>query len=112
MKFYWKIPNSDNFTTASEWTPASVPGAFDQVLLTGTGTAYDVNVTTSQTVLTISTSLDATLNIIDGTFTAEDGTGSGANNGKILVTNASFDVAGTINNNGTIELMAGGGGAD
>ncbi len=112
MKFYWKIPNSDNFTTASEWTPASVPGAFDQVLLTGTGTAYDVNVTTSQTVLTIGTSLDATLNIIDGTFTAEDGTGSGANNGKILVTNASFDVAGTINNNGTIELMAGGGGAE
>jgi hypothetical protein len=106
MKFYWTIPNSDNFNTSSEWTPSSVPGAFDQVFLTGTGPFYDVNVTDSQTVLTISTSIDAILNVTNGgKFTAEAGTGSGANNGSIHVTDASFDVAGTINNHGTIELL-------
>ena len=46
-----------------------------------------------------------------GKFTAEDGTGSGANNGSIHVTGASFDVAGTINNHGTIELLGSGAGA-
>src|SRR6476469_8762815 len=106
MKFYWKMPNSDNFTAASEWTPSSVPGAFDQVFLTATGTAYDVNVTNgdTETVLTISTSVDSTLNIINNSrFTAEEGTGSGANNGTIQVSDTSvLKVAGTINNNGSI----------
>jgi len=107
MKFYWNVPNSDNFNTSSEWTPSSVPGAFDQVFLTGTGPFYDVNVTDLQTVLTISTSIDAILNITNGgKFTAEAGTGAGANNGIIDVSDgSSFDVAGTINNNGTIELL-------
>jgi hypothetical protein len=115
MKFYWKVPNSDLFTTASEWTPAVVPGALDQAFLTGTGTPYDVNVTNgdSETVLTISISADAILNIINNSrFTAEEGTGSGANNGTIQVSDTSvFSVAGTINNNGSIELMGSGAGA-
>src|ERR1700722_12054984 len=113
MKYYWTVPNSDNFNTSSEWTPSSVPGAFDQVFLTGTGPFYDVNVTDSQTVLTISTSIDAILNITNGgKFTAEAGTGSGANNGSIHVSDGSFfDVAGTINNHGTIELLGSGAGA-
>jgi hypothetical protein len=113
MKYYWTVPNSDNFNTSSEWTPSSVPGAFDQVFLTGTGPFYDVNVTDSQTVLTISTSIDAILNITNGgKFTAEAGTGSGANNGSIHVSDGSFfDVAGTIDNHGTIELLGSGAGA-
>ncbi len=81
MKIYWKVLNSDSFTNASEWTPSGVPGALDQAFLTGTGTGYDVNVLNgeSETVLTISTSADAILNIIqNSTFTAEDGTGSAA----------------------------------
>jgi hypothetical protein len=109
MKFYWKVPNSDDFDNASEWTPSEVPGASDQAFLTGTGTGYDVNVLggESETVLTISTSADAILNIIQSsTFTAEAGTGSGANNGSIQVSDgSSFDVAGTINNPGTIQLL-------
>jgi hypothetical protein len=113
VKFYWKVPNSDSFTKPSEWTPSAVPGASDQALMTGTGIAYDVNVQggVSETVLTISTSADAILNIIqNSTFT--DGTGSGANNGSIHVSDGSFfDVAGTINNHGTIQLLGTGVGA-
>ena len=67
----------------------------------------------SETVLTISTSADAILNIVNNSrFTAEQGTGSGANNGSIHVSDTSvFNVAGTINNNGTIQLLGSGAGA-
>jgi uncharacterized cupin superfamily protein len=52
-----------------------VPGAFDQALLTATGSAYTVTAQGDETVLIVNTSADATLDIgEDITFTAEDGT--------------------------------------
>jgi hypothetical protein len=109
MKIYWNSATSGDFGTAGNWTPSDVPLAFDQAFLTATGSAYTVTAQSDETVLTVNTSADATLDIGQGTrFTAEAGTGPGANNGTIDVTNATFAVAGTINNNGTIEINSGG----
>ena len=75
-------------------------------MLTATGASYTVSVSNTQTVLTIDTSAYADLDIQNNvTFTAEDGKGPGANNGIIHAEPGStFEVAGTINNKGTIYL--------
>ena len=106
MKFYWKSAASGNFATAGNWSPSGPPGVFDQAILTATGAFYTVTATNDQTVLTVNTSADATLDIQGSTFTAEAGTGAGANNGTIDVEHGStFAVAGTLNNPGTINLF-------
>jgi len=106
MKVYWKTAASGDFSTSADWTPSVPPGAGDQAMLTATGASYTVSVSSNQTVLTIDTSAYADLDIQNNvTFTAEDGTGPGANNGIIHAEPGStFEVAGTINNNGTIYL--------
>jgi hypothetical protein len=109
MKFYWKSAASGNFATAGNWSPSGPPGVFDQAMLTATGAVYTVTTTSDQTVLTVNTSADATLDIQSSTFTAEAGTGAGANNGTIYVGQGStFAVAGTLNNPGTIDLFGAG----
>ena len=112
MKIYWNSATSGDFGTAGNWTPSAVPGAFDQALLTAAGTPYIVSVTSNQTVLTINTSADANLDISGGiTFTAEGGSGAGANNGTIVAEDGSiFAMAGTVNNNGTIRIGGNSGG--
>ena len=109
MKFYWKSAASGNFATAGNWSPSGPPSVFDQAMLTATGAFYTVTATSDQTVLTVNTSADATLDIQSSTFTAEAGTGAGANNGTIYVGQGStFAVAGTLNNPGTIDLFGAG----
>ncbi len=109
MKYYWKSATSGNFATAGNWSPSGPPGVFDQAILTATGAFYTVAATNDQTVLTVNTSADATLDIQGSTFTAEAGTGAGANNGTIDVEHGStFAVAGTLNNPGTINLFGSG----
>jgi hypothetical protein len=109
MKYYWKSATSGNFATAGNWSPSGPPGVFDQAILTATGAFYTVAATNDQTVLTVNTSADATLDIQGSTFTAEAGTGAGANNGTIDVEHGStFAVAGTLNNSGTINLFGAG----
>jgi hypothetical protein len=105
MKVYWKTAASGDFSTSANWTPYG-PGAQNQAMLTATGASYTVSVSSNQTVLTIDTSASAYLDIQNNvTFTAEDGTGPGANNGIIHAEPGStFEVAGTINNKGTIYL--------
>jgi hypothetical protein len=106
MKVYWKTAASGAFSTSANWTPYGPPGAGDQAMLTATGAPYTVSVSSNQTVLTIDTSASADLDIQNNaTFAAEDGTGPGVNNGIIHAeTGSTFEVAGTINNNGTIYL--------
>jgi hypothetical protein len=111
MTAYWKAAATGDFGTSGNWTPFGPPGPLDQAMLTASGSPYTVNVTSDQTVLTVDTSADATLDLQSNTFTAEAGTGSGANNGTIEIdTGSLFAVAGTINNNGLIELQGSGAG--
>ena len=113
MKTYWKSASSGDFANSANWTPFGPPGASDQAMLTAAGGAYQVLVGNNQTVLTIDINANATLDLDEPgvVFTAEDGTGAGANNGTIIVGNqTTFAVAGTINNNGTIGVFDNGGG--
>ncbi len=114
MKFFWKTASSGDFATSADWTPSGPPDALGQAMLTATGGPYTVTVSQNETVLNVSTSANATLELSEPgiVFTAEQGTGSGANNGTIKVDNNTiFAIAGRINNNGTIELLATGGAA-
>jgi hypothetical protein len=108
MKVFWKTAASELFDTASNWNPG-VPGAMDRALLSATGGAYTVTVRDNRTVLGVSTSADAILDITNNTtFQASEGTAIGANLGTIIVENGStFAFGGALNNPGTIELGIG-----
>ena len=104
---FWADDVSGNFNTGSNWDIGIVPGAADSARITAIGSAYTVTSSTANIVNDIQTSVDATLLVAGGTFTATNGTGSGSNAGLIQVgNNASFQMGGTVRNSGSIALQS------
>jgi hypothetical protein len=100
----WKKGISGNWTTATDWSTGTVPGATDTAHLSATGT-YTVTSSANVTIDILTTVKNATLDIAAGDFDVLAGTGAGANAGKIEVADgASFEVGGTFDNTGTIGL--------
>jgi hypothetical protein len=104
MKTYWETPISDLFDTAN-WSGGSTPGPNDIIALTVAGT-YTVTTNTDHTVLGVSTGAGATLSIgHDSTFTATEGTATGANFGAItLLDGSTLEIGGIVDNTGFINL--------
>jgi hypothetical protein len=104
MKTYWETPISDLFDTAN-WSGGSTPGANDIIALTIAGT-YTVTSNTNHTVLGVTTGANATLSIgHDSTFTATEGTATGANAGTITILDGSaLQIGGIVENTGLINL--------
>jgi hypothetical protein len=108
MKTYWETPISDLFDTAN-WSGGSTPGPNDIIALTVAGT-YTVTTNTDHTVLGVSTGAGATLSIgHDSTFTATEGTATGANAGAItLLDGSTLEIGGIVDNTGLINLNGNG----
>jgi hypothetical protein len=108
MKTYWETPISDLFDIA-KWSGGSTPGANDIIALTIAGT-YTVTSNTNHTVLGVTTGANATLSIgHDSTFTATEGTATGANAGTITILDGStLQIGGIVDNTGLINLSANG----
>jgi hypothetical protein len=107
MKSYW-ITSSGGFGMAANWSDGAVPGPSDIAALTASGT-YTVIAGADHTVLGLITGPGATLEINNSaTFTAAEGTLTGANSGTIAVDDGSTLVLGgaLLDNPGTIELNA------
>ena len=104
MKTYWETPTSNLFDTAN-WSGGSTPGANDIIALTIAGT-YTVTSNTNHTVLGVTTGANATLSIgHDSTFTATEGTATGANAGTITILDGStLQIGGIVDNTGLINL--------
>ena len=102
----WKKGVSGDWTTASDWSTGTVPGAADQASLSAIGT-YTVTSSANVNVYSLTTAAGATLDIA-GNFAAFAGTGAGVTAGKINVdAGASFEVGNsssgsTLDNTGTI----------
>ncbi len=101
----WTHKGNGNWTTASDWSSGTVPGAADDVFIGLSG----ITVTSdgSVTVNSIGTNTNATLDIGGmSTFTATNGTGSSENLGTIKVNgDSTLDIgAGTFADYGTIIL--------
>jgi hypothetical protein len=93
------------WNSASDWSPAEVPGDGNTALLTKAGT-YALSSTQNNSVAVIETASAATLVVDGGTvFAVTSGTGTGANTGKIVVADgATLELGGTFSNNGSITL--------
>ena len=107
MKTYWNNSASGSFFVAANWSTGHVPGVNDIAAMTlpGTRTITDAIGTT---VLGVTTGAGTTFDIAsDATFTATEGTATGANSGHIAITDGStFNVGNTVNNPGVINLNA------
>jgi hypothetical protein len=108
--FTWKTDVSGNFNTNGDWNTPGTPGPTDDAILDSAGgAAYTVTSSQNNTVNSIQTAANATLDITVGTFTATAGTGAGVNAGAIDVgNNTFFVVGGALNNSGSISLQSGG----
>jgi len=106
----WAAAINGDFTDAADWTGGVVPGAADDAILGAAGGDYIVTLSSSdpsQTVNSIQTAANATL-VLDDTFSAMNGTGSGANAGDIVVgTGGSLIIGGAVVNSGTITSASG-----
>jgi hypothetical protein len=104
MKTYWETPTSNLFDIAN-WSGGSTPGTSDIIALTIAGT-YTVTSNTDHTVLGVTTGKNATLSIgHDSTFTATEGTATGANAGTITILDGStLQIGGIFDNTGLINL--------
>jgi len=104
MKTYWETPTSNLFDTAN-WSGGSTPGANDIIALTVAG-IYTVTSNTDHAVLGVVTGTGATLSISSlSTFTAIQGTATGANAGVItLLDGSTLRIGGIVDNTGVINL--------
>src|SRR5271165_460141 len=109
-QFTWKTDANGNFNTNGNWNSTGAPGSSDDAILDAAGGAnYTVTSSQSNTVNSIQTAANATLDITSGTFTASTGTGTGVNAGAIVVgNNTYFVLAGTLDNAGSISVQSGG----
>ena len=108
MKVYWKTATPGSFATASDWSTSTVPGPSDIAAMLASGGPYTVAASSSETVLGINTTSNATLAISgSGTvFNAFAGTAGGANRGTVEILNGSTleVIDGSFDNIGTISL--------
>ena len=104
-QIHWKSSTSADFNTAGDWSTGTVPGGSDDAILDAVGGAFTVSTSTGETVNSIQLASNATLNINARTFTATNGTGSGANAGAINIENNAYAaLGGTVKNTGSITL--------
>ncbi|HEY5008453.1 MAG TPA: hypothetical protein VII42_10635, partial [Caulobacteraceae bacterium] len=83
-EIHWLKPVGDSFSDALDWSGGRVPGPADDAILDagGMGSApYAVIVSTRETVVSIQTAANATLDVDAGMFTAAAGSGAGINAG-------------------------------
>lgn len=104
-QIHWTHKGNGNWTTASDWSTGTVPGASDDVFIgiSGVTVTSDANVTVDS----IGTNTNTTLVIAnESTFVATNGTGSSLNLGTIKVTgDGSLNVgAGVFENSGSVVL--------
>ena len=102
---HWLNAINGSFTNPTDWVGGTVPGTSDDAILDAFGSAFTVTSGVSETVESVQLAPNATLSLTAGTFTARDGTGSGANAGVVLIgAGATFATAGIVVNSGTIAL--------
>jgi len=106
-QIHWaKVINGD-FNDAADWTGGDVPGASNDAILDASGAAFTVTANGGETVSSIQTTSNATLQIT-GSFTAADGTGIGVTAGVISVQNgATLTLQGSVDDTGEIYLYGG-----
>jgi hypothetical protein len=99
----WQNSGGGDFAIGTNWS-TGVPVSSTIANINATGT-YTVTSSINETVLAVTTTPTATLDLTGGNFTALAGTGVGANAGTIIVgTGAGFTVGGTVKNSGSITL--------
>src|SRR5262249_23933924 len=102
MDIYWKSASFGVFGNASNWNPAVVPGPLDIAKITVSGATIGANAAT--TVLGISVGADVLFDVTSS-FTATEGTATGANRGAIDIEDtASLILGGTVDNIGTVNM--------
>jgi len=101
----WATGVTGNWTKASNWKPAQVPGDADNAIMGAVGT-YTVTSGSDETVNTLTTAKTATLSITGGSgFVMLNGTGTGSNAGTISIDdNSILEAGGAIKNTGVIAL--------
>jgi hypothetical protein len=113
---HWANAVNGNFTTAADWTGGVVPGADNEAILDPSGAAFTVTSSADQTVYSVQTAANATLDVTGGDFKASAGSGSGADAGVILVgsgatftlgSGATLTDSGSIHVSGTFDVGAG-----
>jgi hypothetical protein len=110
MRKYWKTALDGTFETSSNWSPAGVPGDGDLAFITATAIfPYTVTTSTDVKVLGVSLGANATLDVTNSkTFTAVEGTATGANLGVIKIEDGSrFIFGGVLNNQNMITSAVG-----
>jgi hypothetical protein len=108
MNIFWTLGANGDFATASNWTPATVPGPADDAIIIGLPANYTVTSSADETIDTLIIA-NAALLVSGGTFTTTNG---GFNAGTIIVDGA-LDVGTTgentrLTNIGQVNLNPGG----
>ncbi|MDQ2860267.1 MAG: hypothetical protein M3T55_05985 [Pseudomonadota bacterium] len=104
-QIHWANPISGDFNVSADWNGGVVPGASDDAVLDAPGPAFTVTANTYETVHSLQTAANATLDI-GFRFAATAGTGAGVNAGKIVIGDYGvLTVGGMLTNPGEI-LMA------
>ena len=110
--FHWINASGGDFALAANWDSNQVPSTGDDAAIGVPGT-YTVTSAIDETVNSLTTISTATLDITGGTFTIENGTGTGSNAGLIevdvsgtLALNGGTFTGGTITDNGLVESTA------
>src|SRR6516165_471514 len=99
----WQNSGGGDFAIGTNWS-TGVPVSSTIANINATGT-YTVTSSINETVLAVTTTPTATLDLTGGNFTALAGTGVGANAGTIIVeSGATFIVGRTVKNSGIITL--------
>src|SRR6516162_8262897 len=98
MQDFWVVANGSGFFNVGPWSLGHVPTANDYAILPDG--SYTVSVTANFLApLGISIGQGVTFSITNETFTAREGTGTGANQGTIhLLGNALLAIGGPFNN--------------
>jgi len=110
MTIHWGNGAGGVWSKGTNWVGNAVPGAGSDVAIdaTPTGTGYTVTLDINASVDTLSLIAAATLLVSGGTLTDTGGTGSGANDGTILVSTGALTIDGTFDNLGLLEATSSG----
>ena len=100
----WASPVNGNWSRATSWSPAALPGPSSNADL-GAG-HYTVTDARSTEVFSLTIGSGATLKLTGGTFTDDHGSGPGVNGGTIRVeSGATLAISGAIADTGTGRIL-------
>ena len=104
----WKTPISGNWNTASNWSPATVPGAANQVNIAVSGN-YTVTINSSDVAqgVTLNAAGATVSDNRGGTLTLAGTGGAGSPNGSLTITSGTFDLNGGALKAGSISTASG-----